>query len=136
MTEVNSANEINNSVPTEEEKIKFLQEFQQPTGGHLGMDRTFERIKFYISWPGMKQEIENYVIHHEICQRNKITQKKTNLPLHFMDTPEAVWQNSSSLDILGSLTQTSENRKYLMIFQDELSKFTEAVPTPQQDAMT
>jgi hypothetical protein len=23
-----------------------------------------------------------------------------------------------------------------MIFQDELSKFTEAVPTPQQDAMT
>jgi len=37
-----------------EKKIKFLQEFQQPTGGHLGMDRTFERIKFYTSWPGMK----------------------------------------------------------------------------------
>jgi len=45
MTEVNSANEINNSVPTGK-KIKFLQEFQQPMGGHLGMDRTFERIKF------------------------------------------------------------------------------------------
>jgi len=53
-----------------------------------------------------------------------------------MDMPEAVWQNSSSLDILGPLTQTSEDRKYLLIFQDELSKYTEAVPIPQQDAMT
>jgi hypothetical protein len=120
MTEVNSANEIIHSVPTWEEKMNFLQEFQQPTGGHLGMDRTFERIKLYTSWPGMKQETETYVKHHGICQRNKITQKKTNLLLHLMDTPEVVWQNCS-LDILGPLTQTSENSKYLLIFQDELS---------------
>ena len=51
------------------------------------MDTTFRRMKLYTSWPGMKQEIENYVKYHEIFQRNKITQKKTNLPLHFMDTP-------------------------------------------------
>lgn len=38
MIEVNSANEISNSVPTEEEKIT-LQEFHQHlTGGHLEMD--------------------------------------------------------------------------------------------------
>jgi hypothetical protein len=88
MTEVNSVDEMNNSVPTEEEKINFLQEFQQPMGRHLGMDRTFGRKELSTSWPGMKQEIENYVKHHEICQRNKITQKKTNLTLRFMDTPE------------------------------------------------
>jgi len=49
-------------VPTVEERDKILQEFHQlPTGGHLGMNRTFERMKFYTSWPGMKLEIENCV---------------------------------------------------------------------------
>ena len=45
MTEINFASEISNSVLTEEEKIKILQEFhQQPIGGHLRMNRTFDYI--------------------------------------------------------------------------------------------
>jgi len=65
MIEVKSITDIS-SVPTEEEKRKILQEFHQlPTGEHLGLNRNFERIKFYNSWPGMKQEIENYVRHCE-----------------------------------------------------------------------
>jgi hypothetical protein len=48
------------SVLTEKDKMKILQEFhEQPIGGHLGMNRTFDRLKQYISWPGMKKEIEN-----------------------------------------------------------------------------
>ena len=34
-----------------------------------------------MSWPGMKHDIEEYVRKCEVCQRNKITQKKTKLPL-------------------------------------------------------
>jgi len=38
----------NSSKITKEERRKILQEFhEQPTGGHLGMNRTFERIKLY-----------------------------------------------------------------------------------------
>jgi transposase InsO family protein len=40
------------------------------------------------------------------------------------------------LDIVGPLTQTSENNKYLLTFQGELPKYTVAAPIPQQDAMT
>jgi hypothetical protein len=66
--EVNTVTEFS-SGPTEEEKRKILQEFcQLPMGGHLGMNRTSERIKLYTSWPGMKQEVENYVRHCEACQ--------------------------------------------------------------------
>jgi len=58
--EVNIVTEVS-SGPTEKRR-KVLHEFHQsPTGGHLGMNRTFARIKLYTSWPGMKQEIENYV---------------------------------------------------------------------------
>ena len=99
------------------------------------MNRTFERIKLYTSWPGMKQEIENYVRHCETCQMNKITQRKTKLPLQITNTPEVIWQNCS-LDIVGPLTQTLEDNKYLLTFQDKLSKYTLAVAIQQQDAMT
>jgi len=135
MTEVKSITDIS-SVPTEEEKGKILQEFHQlPTGGHLGMNRTFVGIKLYTSWPGMKQKIENYVRHCETCQMNKITQRKTKLPLQITNTPEIVWQNCS-LNIVGPLTQTLEDNKYLLTFQDELFKYTVAVAIQQQDAKT
>jgi len=135
MTEVKHITEIISAF-TEEEKGKILQEFHQlPTGGHLGMNRIFERIKLYTSWPGMKQEIENYVRQCETCQMNKLTRRKSKLPLQIANTPEVFWQNCS-FNIVGPLTQTLENNKYLLTFQDELSKYTVAVAIEQQDAMT
>jgi hypothetical protein len=88
------------SVPTEAEKRKISQEFhEQLIGGHLGMNRTFDRLKQYISWPGMKREIEDYVKQCEICQKNKVTQIKTKLPLQITDIPDVVLEKSS-MDIL------------------------------------
>jgi len=49
------------------------------------MNRTFDRLKQYIFWPGMKTEIEVYVKQCEVCQKNKITQNKTKLPLQITD---------------------------------------------------
>lgn len=66
---------------------------------------------------------------------NKLTQRKTKLPLQITNTPEAVWQHCS-LDTVGPLAQTLEDNKYLLTFQDELSKYTVAVAIKQQDAMT
>ena len=60
---------------------------------------------------------------------------KTKLPLQITDTPEVVWQNCS-MDIVGPLTQTCEGNRYLLTFQDELSRYTLAVPISQQDALT
>jgi len=126
----------NSSERTKKEGRKILQKFhEQPTGGHLGMNRTFERIKLYTSWQGMKEEIEEYIKHCDICQKNKITQRITKLSLQITDTPEVVLQNCS-MDIVGPLTQTFEGNIYLLTFQDELSKYTMAVPIPRQDAST
>jgi len=41
----------------------------KPAGGHLGMNKTYERMKLFITWPGMKQEIEDYIKKCEICQK-------------------------------------------------------------------
>jgi len=28
-----------------------------PAGGHLGMNKIYERMKLFTAWPGMKQEV-------------------------------------------------------------------------------
>ena len=123
MNKVSHVLEDNVDIPNEERK-KIVEEFhEQPIGGHLGMNRTVDRIKLYTSWPGMKQDIEDYIRKCEVCQNNKIIQRKMKPSLKITDTPEIVWQNCS-MDIVGPMTQSHESNRYLLTFQDELSKYT------------
>jgi hypothetical protein len=41
-----------------------------------------------------------------------------------------------ALDIVGPLTETASGNKYILTFQDDLSKFITAIPIPQQDVET
>jgi hypothetical protein len=83
----------------------------------------------------MKQEMEEYVRQCETCQKNKITQNKTKLPMKITTTPEKVWKKSA-LDIVGPLSQTLDGNRYVLTFLVELSKYTTAVPIKRQDAVT
>ena len=80
----------------------------------------------------MKQDIEDCIRKCEVCQ-NKSAQRKTKQPLQITDVLEFVWQNCS-MDVVGPLMQTCENK--ILTFQDEMSKYTLAIPIPQQDAST
>jgi hypothetical protein len=121
---------------TKGEKQKIFQEIHdKPIGGHLGMNRTYDRLKLFTSWPGMKQELEEYIRECEICQKNKNTQNKTKMPMKLTTTPEVVWEKCA-LDIVGPLTQTLDGNRYILTFQDELSKYTLAIPIERQDAVT
>ena len=46
-----------------------------------------------------------------------------------------VWEKCA-LDIVGPLSQTLDGNKYVLTFQNELSKYTLAIPVAQQDAVT
>ena len=46
------------TTPTEHEKLKIFQYMHmKAAGGHLGMNKTYERMKLFVTWPGIKQEI-------------------------------------------------------------------------------
>jgi len=48
---------------TKEEKQAIFQEMHdKPIGGHLGMNKTYDRMKLFITWPGMKQELEEHIM--------------------------------------------------------------------------
>ena len=123
-------------MPIEQEKLKIFQEMHMNLAGcHLGMNKTYEGMKLFIAWPGMKQKIENYIKKCEICQKNKTTKHKVKMPLQITTTHEIVWEKCC-MGIVGPLTITTEGHKYILTFQDEFSKYTIAVPIFQQDAET
>jgi hypothetical protein len=53
---------INLEELTKERKQKIITEMHDcPVGGHQGIQRTIERIKLYISWPSLDQDVAQYV---------------------------------------------------------------------------
>jgi hypothetical protein len=94
--------------PTEQEKLALFRDMHdKPLGAHLGMNRTCDRINLFTFWPGMKQDLEEYIKQCDICQRNQITQNKTKLPMKITTTPEVFW-DMCALDIVGPLNQTDK----------------------------
>jgi len=74
------------------------------------MIRTYDRMKHFTTWRGMKQELEEYIRQCEVCQRNKVTKNKTKLPMKITTTPEIVWKKCAP-DIVGHLNHTVDGHR-------------------------
>jgi len=120
---------------TEEEKVQILKEYHDaPIGGHQGTERTLRRIRLKYNWPGITKDVEEYIKKCELCQKNKLM-PRTRAPLVITDTPTRSFEKCA-LDILGPLTVTTNGNRYLLTFQDSLTKFSKAIPIPNQEATT
>jgi transposase InsO family protein len=119
---------------TDKEKTEILKEIHEsPIGGHAGMNKTYKRLKHFITWQGMKGDVEEFIQKCEKCQKNKMTQCHTRLPLTITDTPSTVFEKCT-IDIVGPLNLSTLGNRYILTVQDELSKFLIAVPMGEQTA--
>ena len=120
---------------TEEEKKQILYEYHDaPTGGHQGIERTIRRIRLKHNWHGLTADVERYIKKCELCQKNKLS-RRIKAPLVITDTPSRPFEKCA-LDIVGPLTITNNENRYLLTFQDHLTKFSKAMPLPNQEANT
>jgi hypothetical protein len=84
------------------------------------MNRTYQRLKQYITWEGMKNDIEEFIRKCENCHKNKFTQRHTKMPLTITDTPAVVFEKCS-IDIIGPLSASESWNRYILTVQDNLS---------------
>ena len=120
----------------EDRKKQILYEFHDsPVGGHRGMNKTYRTIKSQYSWPNMRREVEEYVKQCRSCQVNKMLIPKHKALMEITTTAEHPF-DKCYLDIVCSVPVTQGNNKYILMFQDNLSKYVVAVPIGQQDAET
>jgi len=107
-------------ITSKEEQMKILKEMHEcPIGGHQGVQRTYDTLKRYVTWPGMFKDVEEYIINCKICQKNKFTGPSTKAAFQETDTQFHSW-DKIYLDIVGPLPIT-EGYKYILTYQDNLS---------------
>ena len=125
--------EVNVNTIDVERKQKIIHEMHDcPIGGHQGITRTLERIQLYTTWPNIEQEVKDYIRKCQICQKNK-QGRETKQMLEITDTQLEPW-NKIYLDIIGPMPVTEGGNKYILLCQDNLSKYVIAVPLQDQTA--
>ena len=110
-------------VPAHQRESLLKQAHGNLCSGHLGFEKTRDRLirKFY--WPNQIQDIENYVRSCLSCQQNKHP-KNTNyaelLPLLPTRPLELV-----TSDIMGPLPTSKSGNSFIMVVCDHFTKFVE-----------
>ena len=66
-------------IASKEKQQKILQEMHEcPIGGHQGVQRTYDRLKLYVTWPGMYHNVQI------MLQIAKFV-RRTNLQFHILE---------------------------------------------------
>jgi transposase InsO family protein len=105
---------------------KLIRQFHgPPAAGHLGPERTYLQMKQFVYWTGMQKDVTAFVEKCDLCQRNK--RSYLRVPMQKQRIPEGVF-DTVSMDIVGPVVPSSRGEKYILVVQDQLSKWVELIP--------
>lgn len=101
-----------------------------PTAGHLGVSRTYDRVRRRYFWPGLYRSVRRYVASCDLCQRRK---KPTTSPaglLQPVDIPTEPFFRVG-VDLLGPFPVSSSGNKWIAVATDYATRYaiTRALPT-------
>lgn len=100
-------------IPAPRDRPQLIRENHSTAiGGHKGITKTFNRIRYKYSWPRMKRDIETYIRNCKDCQLKKLVRVKTRQPMVLTDTPGAAF-DKVSMDIMGPLPTTGTGNTYI-----------------------
>ena len=123
-------------IPLESERENIIREAHSSViGGHRGVSKTLNRIRERFTWPKMRNDVEKFVKYCESCHKKKIVRVKTRQPMKITDTPREAF-DKVQIDLVGPLPQTENGNVYILTLQDCLTKYSEAIPIPNQEAVT
>ena len=99
-----------------------------PISGHLGTAKTTELITKYFYWPGIQEEIKQYVKTCNSCQRNKPSHQVPTGLLQPLPISDSLWSDIS-MDLITQLPKSLNGNDCIVVFVDRLSKQFHAIPT-------
>jgi RNase H-like domain found in reverse transcriptase/Reverse transcriptase (RNA-dependent DNA polymerase)/Integrase zinc binding domain/Integrase core domain len=99
--------------------------------GHMGIQKTFDRIRLRFYWAKMKQHIENYVGRCEICKKSKINRKSNAEPMGEPRVATSAFE-ILSIDFIGTLPRSKKGNSALLVVLDWFSKFVWYLPMRSQ----
>ena len=123
-------------IPHPSERSIFISEYHESVvGGHQGVTKLFKRIREDFYWAKMGKQISDFVRTCPTCQKNKLLSPKTRQPMRITDTPKRAFEKVQ-MDIVGPLPVTQKGNKYLLTIQDNLTKYSDAIPLATIDSIS
>ena len=102
--------------------------------GHLGREKTVERLRRNFHWPSLSADVERYVKACAACNRSKHLNRRPRAPLQSYTTGYPM--EKVHMDILGPLPESRNGNKYVLLMVDQFTKWVEAATIPDQMAET
>ncbi|KAG8200916.1 hypothetical protein JTE90_020556 [Oedothorax gibbosus] len=114
-------------------RIEILHHFHdEPTAGHLGFVRTYDRLRKRFFWPGLFRNVRHCVTHCKVCQRRKDVPLRP--PGNLVNIPPAKTPlQRIGMDLLGRFPKSQSGNKWVIMCTDYLTRYasTKAFPTAE-----
>src|SRR5690349_19759314 len=105
----------------------------EPLAGHQGQNNTYQKVAQYYYWPGMKEDITEYVRTCKTCQKRQ--PRRGEAPLEpIPKQPIPFYQ--ISIDVQGPLPRTLSGKRYIVVAIDHFTKWIEARALEEADAQS
>lgn len=98
-----------------------------PASGHMGVEKTRQRVETHFFWPGFYSDIRTYCATCPECQivaRKRISERAPLKPVPIISEPFS----KVAIDIVGELPRTSTGYKYILTLVDYATRYPEAIP--------
>ncbi|KAL5500016.1 hypothetical protein EMCRGX_G011506 [Ephydatia muelleri] len=102
-------------------------------GGHFGRDKTLQKACFRFYWHDMTNDIKEHIRTCDTCQRTNKKLSKASAELHPIPVKSEVW-HQVEIDLVGPLTLTRNDNRFLVTCTDYFSKWPEAQALPSKCA--
>ena len=121
-------------LPKSERRKALFDLHSAPTAGHLGINKTLDKMRQRFYWVGMKADVRSFIRECPTCARFKPPPKRGRAPLQQRTTGSPM--ERIALDILGPLPTTDDGNKYVLVVADYYTKYVEAYAIPDEKADT
>ena len=121
-------------VPKSQQNTVMYAMHNAVTSAHLGFKKTYEKIRRRFFWHNQKQDVSNWIRKCTKCGARKRPRHTPKAPLS--DIRVGAPMDRLDTDILGPLPTSDDGMKYILLVQDQFTKWIECYAIPDQTAAT
>jgi len=96
-------------------------------GGHLGSQKTLDRVMSNFYWPGINNDVTRYCQSCDVCQRTTPKGLVRKVPLGTMPVIETPFTRVA-LDLVGPLPLSASGYRWIITMIDYATRYPEATP--------